>query len=192
MLYLRRKQQDDNWNKYGKPNRFKEPNTHIIQASDLSQSLIIPLRYEVGLLIGRWLVVPAADIIIHLQVWFCVLVWTEEGCFMIKNYLLYILSIESRSYGVFPRRSHLKNRVFLIKTEQSTLEILQWTYHKYWKVVFYIIKECAWNKAPGFACGMARLVSNQSKPTILTSTMVRNCQFLKLYVSSPTKDQTNM
>ena len=98
-----------------------------------------------GLLIGRWLVVPAADIIIHL-VWFCVLVWTEEGCFMIKNYLLYILSIESRSYGVFPRRSHLKNRVFLIKTEQSTLEILQWTYHKYRKV-FCIIKEYAWNKA---------------------------------------------
>ena len=139
MLYLRRKQQDDNWNKYGKPNRFKEPNTHIIQASDLSQSLIIPLRYEGALLIGRWLVVPAADIIIPL-VWFCVFVWIEEGCFMIKNYLLYILSIESRSYGVFPRRSHLKNRVFLIKTEQSTLEILQWTYHKYWKVVFYIIK----------------------------------------------------
>ena len=118
--------------------------THIIQASDLSQSLIIPLRYEVGLLIGRWLVVPAADIIIHL-VWFCVLVWTEEGCFMIKNYLLYILSIESRSYGVFPRRSHLKNRVFLIKTEQSTLEILEWTYHKYWKVFFYIIKEYTQN-----------------------------------------------
>ena len=60
---------------------------------------------------------------------------------MIKNYLLYILSIESRSYGVFPRRSHLKNRVFLIKTEQSTLEILQWTYHKYWKVFFIQSKD---------------------------------------------------